>query len=174
MDNAVDLRSMLDVVAMTLLEQSRDDASTRITAAETRAENIVNEGRAHAEEITRSAEAEGSRSVEADVAHRLAQGRRDARRAVLGARRDAVERLRLEALGAVEELRQRPGYPDLEDDLADLALAVLGPDTEIERDPGQRGGVEARAGSRTVDLTLPSLAERCLRDLGADVETLWN
>lgn len=173
MDNAVDLRSALDVVTRALLEQSRSDASTRIAAAEARAEDIVGEGQTHAEEITRSAQAEGSRSVESEVARRLAQGRRQARRAVLGARRAAVERLRREVLAAVEELRRRPSYTDLEDDLADLALAVLGPDAEIERDPGQRGGVEARAGLQTIDLTLPSLAERCLRDLGTDVETLW-
>ena len=173
MDNASDLRAALDVVALALLGRSRDQASARIATAERRAGDIDDEGQEHAEEIARSAEAEGTQSAESEVAHRLALGRREARRTVLQARQAAVERLQREALAAVKELRYQPGYPNLEDRLADLAFTVLGTDTQIDRDPGHQGGVQARAGSRTVDLTLPSIAERCMRDLGTDLEGLW-
>jgi vacuolar-type H+-ATPase subunit E/Vma4 len=173
MDDAANLRSALDVVAQALLSRSEAEASARITAAEERAKDIVAEGLAHAEDITRSAEAEGTRSAESEAGHRLARGRRKARRAVLGARMVAMERLHAETLAAVDELRRRPDYPNLEDGLADLAMTALGPDAELERDPELRGGVRARAGFRTVDLTLPSLAERCLQDLRTDLETLW-
>ena len=101
MDDAADLRSALDVVAQALLSRSEAEASARITAAEERAKDIVAEGLAHAEDITRSAEAEGTRSAESEAGHRLARGRRKARRAVLGARMVAMERLHAETLAAV-------------------------------------------------------------------------
>ena len=173
MGDAAELRPSLDVVAGELVDRSRKEASQRRETAEARAVEILTEGRRRAEAIIGTAEAEGVRSAEGEAAHRLARGRREARRVVLGARRAAVDRLHTEVMTAIDELRRQPGYDQLEDGLADLAVAVLGADAEIERDPGGCGGVLARDGSRAVDLTLPSLAERCLRDLGRDVEGLW-
>jgi hypothetical protein len=89
------------------------------------------------------------------------------------ARSAAVERLSTAALSAVDELQHRPQYRELEDRLANLAMSALGSDAELVRNPELRGGVMTRAGLRTVDLTLPTLAERCLRDLQADLEVLW-
>ena len=37
----------------------------------------------------------------------------------------------------------------------------------------ERGGVIGRRDTRTVDATLPTLAEQALEDLGAEIESLW-
>jgi hypothetical protein len=50
----------------------------------------------------------------------------------------------------------------------------LGADAAVEVDPANAGGVRAACGSRRVDYTLPTLADRCLDDLGPALRRLWS
>jgi hypothetical protein len=96
-----------------------------------------------------------------------------ARMAVLAARGDAYAELRRRARTAALTLRADSGYPQLLERLSAAARAELGPGAELEVDPAGAGGVRARRGSRRVDHTLPTLADRCVDALGAEAARLW-
>src|ERR1035437_5695471 len=70
-------------------------------------------------------------------------------------------------------LRGGRGYPELLQRLAAAARRDLGEDAEVEIDPPGLGGVRARAGSRRVDYTLASLADRRVEDLGPLLARRW-
>ena len=92
---------------------------------------------------------------------------------VLEARRAVYEDFRRAAVEAVLALRSEDGYAALLARLSDDARDALGEDAELEVDPDGVGGVRARAGRRSVDLTLPTLAEGCTTRLGGRLEELW-
>jgi vacuolar-type H+-ATPase subunit E/Vma4 len=173
MDDAAGLRSALDAAAAELLDRSRREAADIEAAARARATEVVAAGRDAADELIRSALAEGARAADTEAATRLARAHRDARRTVLGARRKAMDQLRADVVAGLDELHQGPGYQDVENGLVELAGSVLGADAVVQRDPDGAGGVRASADSRSVDLTLPTLAARCLDRLGPDLEALW-
>lgn len=92
---------------------------------------------------------------------------------MLEARRAVYDDFRGEARAAALGLREDPSYPALLKRLVAEARAALGPDAEVERDPEGAGGVRARSGARSVDLTLPALVEGCVARLGDRVTELW-
>jgi vacuolar-type H+-ATPase subunit E/Vma4 len=88
------------------------------------------------------------------------------------ARRNA---LRLELQRQVREsataLRTDPRYPPLLTRLTEQSHALLGPDAMVAESPD--GGVVAEAGSRRLDLSLPTLATRTLESMTQEVRQLW-
>jgi vacuolar-type H+-ATPase subunit E/Vma4 len=143
------------------LDEARAAARASLADARTQADALVARARDEAEDGARRARARA-----------LASARREARAQVLQARHDAYDALRRACVEQTLGLRASPGYPALLDRLERAARARLGAGARIERDP-QAGGVRARAGSRSIDETLPALALRALDSLGAEVAGLW-
>jgi V/A-type H+-transporting ATPase subunit E len=149
-----------------LLERAGADAERLLAEADERADEIVAQADADGEALVAQARADGEAAAALEGAQEQAQARRAARSAVLGARRALYDELRA---GARQGVLAHRDDPALLDRLEALAREQLGDGAVIMRD----GGVRAVAGSRSVDYSLETLAERALDELGAEVERLW-
>jgi vacuolar-type H+-ATPase subunit E/Vma4 len=131
-----------------LLEQARRDAASMISKAR-------EEGRAQA----------------APLAHaEISRGQREARATVLRAELHARDDLELRIRAAITGLKDEPGYRELRDRLAKLALRAAGPGATVSEHPA--GGVVARAPGVLVDCSLPRLAQRAIEALGPRITEL--
>jgi vacuolar-type H+-ATPase subunit E/Vma4 len=128
---------------------------------------------ADAERLIASARAAGEAEAANDALQLVAKARREARGEMLAARRETYERLRTVAQAEVLALRGSPQYRRLLDRLATDVRSQLGAGAVTEVDPDPVGGVISRDGHRSVDCSLPALANRCLDALGPRVEVLW-
>jgi len=154
------------------LDEARATAERRAAEARSAAAAEIAEASGAAAAAIAEARADGAGRADREMALAGVRDRRRSRQIVLGARRRAYEVLREEALAAAARLRLDSGYPALLDRLERLSRAQLGDGARIERDPAD-GGVAAEVDGCRVDYSLPALAERCLRGLGAEVEDLW-
>ena len=161
----------LDPVRTALRAAARADAAEVLRKAQQHQAELLAEARRIAEEMLATARVEGEAEATADVKARAAQSRRDARRTVLKAQRELYDDLRQRCRVAATALAEEPGSEELRRHLAERAVAQLGPDATVTDSGG--GGVLASAGSRRLDLTLPTLAERALARSGAEVTGLW-
>ena len=125
-----------------LREQARRDAASMITQAQA-------EGRAQAGPLARA---------------EISRGHREARAAVLRAQLCARGELEHRIESAVTGLKDEPGYNELRDRLAELALQAAGPGATMSEHPA--GGVVARAPGVLVDCSLPKLAQQAIEALG--------
>jgi vacuolar-type H+-ATPase subunit E/Vma4 len=141
--------------------------------ADAQAAAELERARTESETLLRQAAEEGAAAGELETARAQALARRQARRRVLEARRALYDDFRRDARDAALSLREDPGYPALLARLAATTRALLGDGATIERDPEGAGGLRARAGPASVDLTLPVMADRCIAGLGDRVEGLW-
>jgi vacuolar-type H+-ATPase subunit E/Vma4 len=157
----------------TILEGAEADAQRLVSEAEARAADELDLARAEAAAAVERAEAEGRAAGRLESARSSALARRRAAGLTLSARRAVHDDFRRAALEAVLALRGGKGYRALLARLEDDARRSLGEHVEVEVDPGEVGGVRARVGRRSVDLTLPALAERCVAALGVRQEELW-
>jgi len=158
-------RSLLDSVRAEVQEQERLEAAA--------ATEQLREARARADAMAAEGRLEGERAAMRETARIHAAAVRTVRESRLRAQRALVDELCSRVRDAVLELRDAPGYEQLLDRLAKMARDQLGPDAELERDPPGVGGVLARAGSRSVDYTLATLATRMIEGLGESLEALW-
>jgi vacuolar-type H+-ATPase subunit E/Vma4 len=161
----------LDPVRKALLSAARDDAAAVLRKAEQQKEALLADARRTAAELLTTARSEGEAEATAIVAARMAQSRRDARRTVLAAQRELYDELRRRCRTAAIELAATPAYEGLRRHLAERAEEQLGADATVTDSP--EGGVLASVGSRRLDLSLPTLAERALDRSGAEVAELW-
>jgi len=173
MDRDSRLSAQLAPLEAALMASAREQAGRHLDDAGRTAEAATAEGAAGARAVLERAAAEGRRAAERAAAHRLVDGRRQARGLVLAARNTAYRGLIAEAVAAAEALRGRSAYGELERRLTEIARELLGADATIVRDPDGQGGVQARHEGRTVDLTLATLARRCVERLGQEVTRLW-
>jgi vacuolar-type H+-ATPase subunit E/Vma4 len=174
MDSDSRLSSQLSPLETALLAAASSDAAARLKGAQDQCTAAGRTAADRAREIIGRATAEGERAATGAAAHRVVQARREARSLVLGAERDAYERLVSEAVVTARSLHGHPEYARLEQQLVEIAKAALGPGAEIMSNPDGQGGVRARVGGRVIDLTLPSLARRCVARLGLEVTGLWS
>jgi vacuolar-type H+-ATPase subunit E/Vma4 len=163
----------LDRVRATILSGAEADARRLVAEAESQAADVLERARAGASAAVERARAEGRAAGELESARAGALARRQASALVLSARRAVYDDFRRASLEAVLALRGSAGYGELLARLEADARRSLGDEAELEVDPDPEGGVRARDGRRSVDLTLPALAERCAAGLGARQEELW-
>ena len=163
----------VDRLRATLLVGAESEAESFVGRAEARAGDERDRARAEAEAAVGRAGAEGREAGTLESARSAALARRRASRLVLAARQTVYEDFRRAALDAVLALRGEDGYAALLNRLSESARQALGEDAEVELDPDGVGGVRARAGRRSVDLTLPVLADDCIARLGGRLEELW-
>jgi vacuolar-type H+-ATPase subunit E/Vma4 len=158
----------------TLLEGAEAEAKALLEEAEKQAAAEAERSRADSRRLLGTARAQGRASGELRSARALALARAEARRVVLEAQAAVYGDFRNRALAAVLPLRDdAEAYGHLLRQLEAEARRSLGDDAEAELDPPEVGGLRARAGRRSVDLTLPILVERCIESLGPAVEELW-
>lgn len=154
-----------------LLDDARAAASAIMAEAREKADALVTEAEEEAAGIRAAAAAAGEEAARSEVALRSARVRRQAHETVLAARNE----LRLEVRRAVRRrastLVEDPRYADLLERLRERARAVLGPDADLIESP--EGGLVAEAGSRRLDLTLPTLADAALEGAAGQVAGLW-
>ena len=162
-----------DRLRATLLVGAEREAESLVASAEAHAVDERERARADAEVAVGRAGAEGREAGELESARSRALARRRASRLVLEARQAVYADFRREALEAVLALRSEDGYAALLDRLSDEARKTLGEGAEVEVDPDDVGGGRARAGRRSLDLTLPALADDCMARLGGRLEELW-
>jgi vacuolar-type H+-ATPase subunit E/Vma4 len=158
----------------TLLEGAEAEARAVLEEAERRAAAESERSLADSEQLLETARAEGDASGDLQSARALALARAEARRLVLEAKAGVYEEFRSRALAAALALRDDPAaYGRVLGRLEAEARRSLGDGAELDLDPPDAGGVRARVGRRSVDLTLPVLVERCIGSLGTAVEELW-
>jgi hypothetical protein len=134
-----------------MIAQAHTDARATQTVARTTAAKII-----------AAARAEGRRTAEATAQAQFVEAERAARALVLTAEQEVEGSARTRALAAAMTFRQQPEYTKLLDALEASARRRLGPTAEIERDPPGAGGIRARRGRRSIDLTLASLVDQVL------------
>jgi vacuolar-type H+-ATPase subunit E/Vma4 len=162
----------LDAVGHALIVDATHDADRARADAERAASDAVAAARVEAAQMLTVARSAGEAEARAVAAVELARARRRARELVLGARREAYERVRAEARRAVSQLPAAPGYGALLEGLTRLARYQLGDDVTVIVDHAL-GGVVATAGSRSVDYRLPVVADRCVAALAPEIAELW-
>lgn len=152
-----------------------DDAgieARRITlAAGEEAGRILDRARRRAADTVRQAREEGAEAGRAEAALRSARARREAGAVVLAEQERLRSALREELLAQAAALRSDPRYPPLLQALRRRAEALLGPEAEISE--ASEGGLHARAGTRTLDLSLPALVRQELAADPVEVSRLW-
>jgi hypothetical protein len=174
MDHDSRLKAALAPLEQALVAVAHEQARARLEQADGQTAATRERGASQVKTLLDHAAAEGAQAAERAARLRLVEAQRQARALVLGAERVAYDRLLAEAVSAARELRGCPEYADLERRLVDTVKVVLGPEAKITRDPDGRGGLQAQQGSRSVDLTLPALARRCVERLGGEVARLWS
>jgi vacuolar-type H+-ATPase subunit E/Vma4 len=162
----------LEPVCEALVAEALRDAEDMRAAAQRDAAGVLAQARDEADRLLEAASAEGEAEARAVASTELARARRQARERVLDARQAAYRRADAEAARAASLLRNSPAYSALITGLSDVARGQLGAGAEVTVDKDV-GGLVAVAGSRSVDYRLPIVASRCVRALGAEVETLW-
>jgi vacuolar-type H+-ATPase subunit E/Vma4 len=158
----------------TFLAGAEAEAEAAREEADLRAGDEVERAREESARLQEVARSEGEAAGELEASRELALARSEARRLVLEARQAVYEDFRHRALADALALRaDRKAYARLLDRLESAARRALGDGLAVERDPEDVGGVRARAGRRSVDLTLPALVDDCIAALGARTEALW-
>jgi len=161
----------LESVRYALRRRADTEAGRLAEDARAQSESILAAAGAEAEEIRKTAEEQGREAARTEAAGRSARIRRQARRTVLAQQ----EALRAELIQQVQhqaqELRSDPRYPRMLRILTERADSILGPMASVTE--SYKGGVNATAGSRHLDFSLPALAEQALANRAGEVPLLW-
>jgi hypothetical protein len=157
-------------VRAALLDRARAEAEATVRTAQDEAHRTLAEGAAQARALVEQARREGAADAEAALAAERSRTRRRCRGLVLRAQQAAYDALRTTTQEQVATLRDDPEWPAMRARLVARGRHLLGPDAELADAPD---GVVARAGARSVELTLSSLAEDRLGGLGSALEQLW-
>jgi vacuolar-type H+-ATPase subunit E/Vma4 len=142
-----------------IVADARRDAQAQVAAARVRADELVTRARAA-----------GQSAAGALATAELGRGRQAARAAALDADRRAYDALAARIRSAVRGLREEPGYGEIRDRLAVLALSAAGPGASVSEHPD--GGVLAEGPGITVDCSLPRLADLAVAALGPKIREL--
>ncbi|HEU4420976.1 MAG TPA: V-type ATP synthase subunit E family protein [Pilimelia sp.] len=161
------LAAALEPVRQALLAAARANADRLRADAAARATRIVADARAQAEGVRVQACARGAEEAAAALAAERSGARREARTAVLRARREAYDALQARGIQAVARLVDEPAYGSMRDRLVDAVHRALGPDARVSDADG--GGVVGEAPGRRLDYSLPSFADAALDAIAADM-----
>jgi vacuolar-type H+-ATPase subunit E/Vma4 len=163
----------LDPVRRAIVDDAREEADRMLAELELELGGRIDGARDEAAKILVAARSAGEEEGRLEATRETSRLRTEARMTVLAAERELYDELCARSREATLALREDPGYRELLERLAAAARAALGPDAELEVDPPELGGVRARAGSRSVDYSLPTLSERCIGRLGRRLRRLW-
>ena len=169
-----DLEAMhLGPVRDALLDDAEADVSHLLDQAHRDADSTRTNAQADINQQLERARGRAETSSRAHHQQLLTQARRQASAIIMEAQETARVQLITQLRDDAMRLRDDPRYPQLLDGLEAAARRQLGPDTIITRDPTVAGGIIGWDGDRSVDYTLPALAERSLGSLGQRTAELW-
>jgi len=163
--------------ALTPLREALRDAA-EATADSIRADSrkqcdaLILAAASEAARIRATARAEGQSAARAEAALTSARARRRAHETVLFTQNAMRERLLEQVRERALALRLDDRYPAVLARLADLGRTVLGAHALLTESPD--GGLIAEAGSRRLDLSLPTLALDAAAARGPQITTLWS
>jgi len=163
----------LDALRTALRVEAETEAAERLAEVDEACKRRLAEAQGTARELTELGRLEGTRVAARATARRRAAAHRRAREVRLAAQHGLIDELRTRANEAALGLREDARYRGLLERVSQAARSQLGADAEIEIDPPDLGGVRARAGSASVDYTLPALVDRVIFELDGELETLW-
>jgi len=157
----------LDSVRANHLETARARAEAIVRDARAQADQMLTSSTADAKALTERAEQEGDASADLDTNRGWTAARRRARGILLAAQRDLYDELRGAIAAAVQSDAR---YPSFLQQLADEARRRLGPGAEV----GVAGSeVNGTRKERHVRWSLQDLIDESLGRLGPEVEELW-
>lgn len=163
-------QAAIEPVRAAMLRRATAEAEAIIATARRDASALLASSQLDARTTLDRARADGMALAAPLAAAERGRGRRAARAALLdrehSLRDEAENRIR----GAILSLPGHPGYGELRDRLAALALAAAGPGAVVSDHP--RGGVIARAPGVLVDCSLPRMAERVIAVLAPEIGKL--
>ncbi|MCC9174941.1 V-type ATP synthase subunit E family protein [Arthrobacter sp. zg-Y179] len=162
----------LDPVRQALRRNAETEAARLDAEARQQAADLLGRAQAEADTIHRTAQREGAEAARADAAASSARARREARRTVLAEQEHLRSLLAEQVQEQVHEVRRDPRYPQILRRLTAQADRVLGPMASVTE--SYKGGVIGTAGSRRLDLSLPTLADQALEDHAGEVRRLWD
>jgi vacuolar-type H+-ATPase subunit E/Vma4 len=157
-------------VRAAMLRSASAEAARIRAEARGAAEALAEQARRDTASLIGQAQAQGRAQAAPLARAEISRGHREARAAVLRAEQRARGELERRIVAAVTGLKDQPGYPELRDGLAELALRAAGPGATVSEHPA--GGVLARAPGVLVDCSLPRLAQQAIEALGARVSEL--
>lgn len=161
----------LEPVRYALRRGAETEARRLADEARRQSDEILATARAEAEEIRNTSARQGRESAHTEAVGRSARIRREARRTVLAQQEALRTELIRRVMEQAQELRRDPRYPRILRRLTARADALLGPMASVTE--SYKGGVTASAGSRHLDLSLPTLAEQALDNRSGEVSRLW-
>lgn len=150
------VREALQAAAQTQAAELHDGARREVDA-------LLASARAQAEKIIADAARDGEAAARAEAALRSSRIRREAHELVLARRSSVLAELRRQLRARASALQEDPRYPAFVARLREQCVDLLGPAATVSVSP--EGGVIAAAGSRSLDLSLPVLAELALDSL---------
>lgn len=163
----------LDAYRRGRLDEARVAAELRLAEVRSAADAELARAASEAAATLAEARADGTAEADREIAVARARERRQSQRTILGARRRAYDHLQAATVAATADLPLEPGYRALLDRLERWAREQLGEAALVRHGAAGGGGVVAEADGRRVDYSLAALAERCLREIGTEVEELW-
>jgi vacuolar-type H+-ATPase subunit E/Vma4 len=163
----------LESLRAALRVETETEAARRRAQVDESGERRLAEAQAKAREVIEQGRLEGAQAGAKESLRRRAAANRRARELRLAAQRGLIDELRLRARQAALQLRKDSRYGELLERVSQAARSQLGADADVEVDPPDLGGVMARAGSTSVDYTLPALVDRAIAELDGQLETLW-
>ncbi len=160
----------LEPVRAALIRRADERAHDLLARADDAAQTLVAAARRDADAEIARARADGAAQARPVAAAELSRSRRAARSVALSADLRTHDEVAGRIMAAVRGLRDEPGYAELRDRLAAMAVRAAGPGAQVTEHPA--GGVMARAGGVVVDCSLPRLADRAIAALGARIARL--
>ena len=162
----------LDPVRRALTQEAETAAAQADAAARSQASEIMARAQAEADAIRGTARREGAEAARAEAVAASARARREARGTVLAEQEHLRSLLREQVLEQVREVRRDPRYPQILRRLTAQADRLLGPMASVTESP--KGGVVGTAGSKRLDMSLPTLAEQAFEQHAGEVRRLWD
>ncbi len=167
------MRHAVTPVAEALLDDARRQAAAVSAAADGDAESELRRAREEAAHILREARTEGRRAAARRATAEVAAAHREARDAMLSARRDAYLEVRRRAVEALAQQADTPAGRRLGRRLESLARARVDPSAVVRRSGPGSLTVSATSGNRRAVIGATDLVDAALRALAEQVATLW-
>ncbi len=158
-------------VRESLLATARATVEASADRARELARSLVDAAQLEADRIRVAAVADGEGAARSEALMSSARVRRQAHETVLAARNALRLELEEQVRAAATALRTDPRYPELLARLTERSHSLLGRHATVTESPD--GGIVAEAGSRRLDLSLPTLAAETLSQRAAEMDALW-
>lgn len=170
MTSLANRQAAIEPVRAALIRRASTEAEALLATARADAAALVADARREAAGLVERARQGGAAQAAPVAAAELSRSRRQTRALGLSAERAVHDAIAGQVRTAVLGLRDQPGYPELRDRLAALAVRTAGAGAVISDHP--QGGVVAHGTAVIADCSLPRLADLAITALDARIAGL--